>query len=419
MKPRDFDELVRQKFDQNEFEYNPGNWSKLEEQLDGRAKKRSLLMMWWMPAMGVAASVALAIGITTMVKMDDGTVARNGRQPVASAQVAQPATGWAKGAATAPAPTEANNNTTGADAHSAPVKPILAAAHTNKKNTQKHNKKTAAPLPETSGNNGFAIVYENAIGKATPAPVKTFNLNVRPETLAAINKKKNEQPVAEPVKTFKAEDAVVRKAPKLSVILSGGMAKGSMNSGYTAGATIRRMINEKVYVEGDIAFTTSSNTQSKQFAVTDGATGAGGVTAGKQGFTAAKNANVESSKSSITTAPAEIIKTQNVSYDLYYAQVTPSIGCKIMKKLSIGAGPDFQKALVDNRPAPSTVDRGTIQEAPLFDIGMMGKTEYALNKRVQAAVLYRKGINNILTPMGKYIDRDYVQFQVRCTIFNK
>ena len=34
-------------------------------------------------------------------------------------------------------------------------------------------------------------------------------------------------------------------------------------------------------------------------------------------------------------------------------------------------------------------------------------------------VLYRKGINNILTPMGKYIDRDYVQFQVRCTIFNK
>lgn len=197
------------------------------------------------------------------------------------------------------------------------------------------------------------------------------------------------------------------------------MAKGSMNSGYTAGATIRRMINEKVYVEGDIAFTTSSNTQSKQFAVTEGANGGGGIAAGKQGFTAAKNANVESSKTSITTAPAEIIKTQNVSYDLYYAQLTPSIGCKIMKKLSVGAGPDFQKALVDNRPAPSTVDRGTIQEAPLFDVGMMGKTEYALNKRVQAAVLYRKGINNILTPMGKYIDRDYVQFQVRCTIFNK
>jgi hypothetical protein len=37
MKPREFDELVRQKFDQNEFAYNPGNWDRLVEQMDGRA----------------------------------------------------------------------------------------------------------------------------------------------------------------------------------------------------------------------------------------------------------------------------------------------------------------------------------------------------------------------------------------------
>ena len=418
MKPRDFDELVRQKFDQNEFEYNPGNWSKLEEQLDGRAKKRSLLMMWWMPAVGVAASVALAIGITTMVKMD-GAGRRTGNQPIAVAQIAQPATNATGTVAATTATPTPDNTTTATGAQPVTGRQVYAAARNTRKSNKKHNKNNKTTTDEATKSNWFAIGYNNAIGNATPAPVKTLNLNVRPEILAAINKKKTEILADEPVQTFKEDDLVIHKAPKLSVILSGGMAKGSMNSGYTAGATIRHMINEKVYIEGDIAFTTSSNTQSKQFAVADATPGVGVVTASKQGSTAAKNANVESSKSSITTAPAEIIKTQNVSYDLYYAQITPSIGCKIMKKLSIGAGPDFQKALVDNRPAPSTVDRGTIQEAPLFDIGMMGKTEYALNKRVQAAVLYRKGINNILTPMGKYIDRDYVQFQVRCTIFNK
>lgn len=82
-------------------------------------------------------------------------------------------------------------------------------------------------------------------------------------------------------------------------------------------------------------------------------------------------------------------------------------------------GPDFQKMLVDNRPATSTVDRGNLQVAPTFDVGFIGKTEYALTQRVKAAVSYRKGINSVITTSNKYIDRDYLQFQMRCTIFNK
>jgi hypothetical protein len=49
----------------------------------------------------------------------------------------------------------------------------------------------------------------------------------------------------------------------------------------------------------------------------------------------------------------------------------------------------------------------------------MGKTEVNLAKRVRAAVYYRKGINNVITPMNKYIDRDYLQFQIKCTVFDK
>ena len=65
MKPKEFDELVRRKFDQNDFEYNPANWDRLAEQLDGSAKKRSIAMWLWLPLTGMAASVAFAIGITS------------------------------------------------------------------------------------------------------------------------------------------------------------------------------------------------------------------------------------------------------------------------------------------------------------------------------------------------------------------
>jgi hypothetical protein len=75
--------------------------------------------------------------------------------------------------------------------------------------------------------------------------------------------------------------------------------------------------------------------------------------------------------------------------------------------------------LVDNRPATSEVDRGNLQVAPSFDVGFVGKTEYALTQRVKAAVSYRKGINGVINPSDKFIDRDYVQFQMRCTIFNR
>ncbi len=69
MKPKEFDELVRQKFDQNDFAYNPGNWDQLAEQMDGRARKRSMMMWWLMPLAGIAASVAMAMGVTSILHL--------------------------------------------------------------------------------------------------------------------------------------------------------------------------------------------------------------------------------------------------------------------------------------------------------------------------------------------------------------
>jgi len=418
MKPKEFDELIRHKFDQNDFAYSPGNWDKLAEHLDGRAKKRSMIMWLWMPAAGMAASVALAMGVTTLLRFGvPGNSGTNNEYTQTSKFVQQPSRDAVAMITDNSAITE---------------QAVAPSQQKNKKNVKLYSPSTAA-VSDHNTNNGIGIRLSNVItpqagiGAAKPA-AEAIGMaiveNSAPPKNATLPKAKKPPVVEKPGYNTFAEEAVAAVKPpvKFSVILSGGISQGSHNSGYAAGATVRRMLNDKVYVEGDIAFASSDNTQKTQYmSYEGGAAGGSGIpgTAAKPG-TAGKLSKVESGgKTTAVAAPEGVLKTTDVSYNLYYAQITPSIGYKILKRMSIGLGPDFQKMLVDNRPAPSTVDRGNIQVAPSFDVGFMGKTEYALTNKVRAAVYYRKGINGIISLTDKYIDRDYLQFQVKCTIFNK
>jgi hypothetical protein len=226
----------------------------------------------------------------------------------------------------------------------------------------------------------------------------------------------------EPMQTFREEPKTMaaRKKMNFSVILSGGVNQGNNNSGYMAGATVRKMINDKVYVESDIAFASSDNVQRTKFMSYENAAGnSGGGTLASKPASASKVSSDDVVMAQNGSGVTGVVKTQDISYNLSYAQITPGIGVKLMKRMSIGMGPDFQKMLVDKRPATSIVDRENIQVAPTFDVGFVGKTEFAFTNRFKAAVAYRKGINGVINPSDKFIDRDYLQFQMKCTIFNR
>ncbi|MBC7553116.1 MAG: hypothetical protein H7257_03980 [Taibaiella sp.] len=398
MKPREFDELVKQKFDGGGFEYNARNWDTLAEELDGRAKKRGLFM-WWMPLIGMAASVALAMGVPVVLREGSG-MKTNGNGYFAQA----------KSAAPAEQPVAAEAVTLNV------VKPAMAA------NTRTKKKATAIAQKEENDNSLAAqptMPAQHTISLTHTFKTTTTDLFTEDD----FTRKKKKLPIsAKGLYTFAQEDRVAKTAPKIAIILSGGMNFGAQTSGYMVGATARRMINDKVYVEGDIAFIGSSNTQEILYAE-KGSSASPAALLSANGRMAAKNTmtskNSTDDNSIEGTPTAEVIKSGTKAYNLYYAQVTPTIGYKLMKRMSIGVGPDFQQVLVDNRPERSTVDRGNIKENPMFDIGFMGKTEYAISNNIKAAVYYREGINNIITPTNKYIDRNYIQFQVKCTIFNK
>ena len=387
MKPREFDDLIRQKFDQNDFEYNPQNWARLEEQLEGRTKKRSMIMWWWMPLAGVAASVALAIGISTMWRQAE----------TGNAGVADFAWNYPVHHATV-------NDPKGAMQYVTNIVPQHVKKHANKTN----NHPVKAQIKEAD----FGINLQNALAfNSSKADKKT---EVFAEEVPGVKKKEQKKDLAAKAgyTTFK-KDAESNEAPKLSILLSGGFNSGNQNSGYVGGVSIRRMISNKVFIESDVAFVSSNNTPTIN--------GLHTYTTQGTSYTAAKTTKTTVDKTPPPVYHADPIEIPE-NYNISYAQVSPSIGVQVMKKLSIAAGPDFQQALTNNRPSTTPIanlSSENVAVSPLFDFGFMAKTEYSLSRKLKAQFSYRKGMNNALTPGDRFIDRNYMQLQVRCAIFNK
>ncbi len=416
MKPGEFDDLFRQKFDQNDFAYNPRNWDRLAEEMDGRAKRRNLLMWLWMPVTGMAASVALAIGVTSLLHFGftegsaSGGYASTGKFGAGTQQQQHEAIAMVPDVA---------------------VNAAVVPAKTKTVRGIKTIKATATP---GAGNSAVGLKLSNMANTGQPATTARYaaaefaaatDVDKMPAVPATPKPEKKQQPAVakhEPMQTFREEPKTmaVRKKMNFSVILSGGVNQGNNNSGYMAGATVRKMINDKVYVESDIAFASSDNVQRTKFMSYENSAGpAGGGTLASKPASASKVSSDDLNTAQNTGGVTGVVKTQDISYNLSYAQITPGIGVKVMKRMSVGMGPDFQKMLVDNRPATSVVDRDNIQVAPTFDVGFIGKTEFAFTNRFKAAVAYRKGMNGFINPSDKFIDRDYLQFQMKCTIFNR
>ena len=427
MKPKEFDELIRQKFDQNDFAYKSGNWDSLAEKLEGSAKKRRVIMWWWIPLAGMAASVALAMGSTSLLQHGI-SLPTNAKTELTHIRKSSQL-----------APKAASQTTIEISSH----KEIAYASANN--NNSKENNKQDKNKQDKNVSEWFHVRLNQVSLQTAHEQNEGFsflaggtNNKVKAQT------KKIDVAVKEGYNTFKQEEETVKKIPTVSITLLGGYNSGGQNTGYTAGAAIRRMLSDKVYIESDVAFTSSSNSESIPNATYNpvsvgnggGANISGARTSGARttgtGITGARTtgsgtATINSERDQNTTSNNSNnivwepdVKNYNENYNIYYAQVSPAIGFKIISRVSIAVGPDFQQMLVDKRPAiTDNVDRGNIQVAPGFDIGLMGKTEYALTKRIKAAVSYRRGVNNIFTLTDKYTDRDYMQFQVKYTVFNK
>jgi hypothetical protein len=394
MKSKEFDKLVREKFDNAGLPYNPENWQKLSATLDEKESRRKRFLLW--PMASLAASVALAIGIATWLNRGDNSELQVKRQPANA--VEKPVV------ARNPAPAVQNK-----EEEKQETAPALRPAQQASRLTFAQT----APGPATA-NAIPAVIQEiipapkqlpEEISPLEPEAIAVAKLN--DETVGTFKAKTDLMPPVVPqagthssmtnANVFHEEMRVAGEERKKYITMAGGLNYGSLNSGYVMGFSAGTKINNRLYVESDVAFVgnIAGNKTSRSFTTVEAA-----------------DALAKSTSSFVNTTTVTTTKY----YNFYYAQLTPTIGYRVSRNLSVGAGPDVQRLLMNH----ALVTEGdNPKKLPVYDMGLVGKTEYSLTREIKAGLYYRKGFNQALNSDNQLLDRDYLQLQLKFTILNR
>lgn len=253
-------------------------------------------------------------------------------------------------------------------------------------------------------------VQENAFGKNPEEAV--VERNIVPPVNETRQHIAQEGPLFNNQKEEANKDNYTFKTPELmasnnrkytddltSIGLGGGVNYGTMNTGYTLGLSARRYVSDKVFVDGTVAVMMNKNSES---------------TLNYTGNFIADNAMA---KENTRARPS----SENYYYPaqgLYYIQFNPSVGYKLGKKVAMSVGGDFQQMLQNSGNNETVMfSEGTDAKLfPTFDVGVTGKTEVNITPAIQAGLMYREGLNNVIRNQSHYVNRRYIQVQVKYSL---
>lgn len=387
-----FDKLFKEKFDQNEFTYQPDHWSKLERALP--PERRHILPIWFsgkqLATAGIAAGIALIAGLFFYYHAQKVTppvihalVVPATIQPVASTpHVATPA------------------SATGTQPQSAAVIASgITTAHPTAGYAGKPVYKTNAPVT----NSPIASPKEHENKTATTIYTAPATVMQEPQTQT--------QPSAtQPVSGQSFANAPAGEKEKLTLAsydfndepkhqaaasmgVIGGLNYGTQNTGFSVGINGRYRLNDRLFIEGAVAY---NNNQAQN---TESMT---------RGRFQARTTGTWSGQ--IQSEPLPVaLRT------LSYLQVMPSVGYHLSDKLSMGLGADVQRLLYNDDYKTVTYTNNDTKLVPTTDFGLAAKAEYGISTRIRAGVLYREGLNTLFS--YGYINRRYVQMQLSWSLF--
>ncbi|MBL7719374.1 MAG: hypothetical protein JNL72_11100 [Flavipsychrobacter sp.] len=366
MKSNEFDDLLRQRFEEARMPYNPANWQKLSSRLDEKesSKGRTLFLL---PLASIAASVAMAMGVVTWVNQSTNT------GPM-QAQVTYPVQNRVP---------SSNNPTISIGEEQPDSDPTTTTSPAIAASTATEEQAQITPFPE-------------AVAKEEPAIVALADNNSGPITPTTRESHTHVATVANNV--FYDNISPVKQEKKTFVTIMGGINYGTLNSGYVMGFAAGTKLNDRFYLESDVAFVGNISSSTSVSFITQ----------------RSPSPSTKNGKATDVTYTTKTVEQQKF-YNIYYAQVTPTLGYKVANKLSVGVGADVQRLLINDK----LVSESDNKELPGFDLGAVGKAEYSLSKEIRASVYYRKGMNQTLSGNNKYLDRDYLQVQLKFTIFNR
>ncbi len=399
----EFDNQLRDQYERGSFEYKPANWERLSQQLPIKKKKPFLRRILWLPLTAAAAAVAGFI-VTPLFqqKNPDHTVAHRKASihhtapsasiiNTSSAVVAAPLVVAAPASASVPASTSTASYSAG--------KPTFAAKQLPNQSGNSSAPVTPIPAaPQIAGNNDVPVLHaeevklssqEPQIVQRAPAPV--FNKDA--SVARRFNASGSLRSMADGPQ-YDEESKATFKSSSLSI--AGGYKYGTANMGYMVGFNGRRSIGKKVFIEGDLAFANSRNSQ-------------------QTNQTTQENFDQVKLVAGTNTTGARALSRGEQVPNMYYLQLTPTVGYQVLKSMSVGAGADVQRMFSNNNDVLYVMDGSDVKAVPQLDYGVVGKMEYSLTKVFKAGIQYRQGLNNT----KDYLNRSYVQVQLKLGILGK
>jgi len=393
MSINEFDKLIVDRFDEQELEFNPAQWAKLSQQLP--AEKKTIAFAGWKKITGIAA--ALILGFTVFAWI------HNQRTEVPSIATKTPEHSRP----------DIDRQEEPAIAAKAPVTEAIATQPPATEN----NILLPSARPSSARNGGITVTdlgKERVIAQQAqlqPAPGATVDGNATEDIRTAtpgsapLNFAAGPK-VLEKEKEQYYPDVDLAHQPKqngsrTSISVAGGLNYGSMNTGYAAGITAKQKLGSRTYVEGDLAFVSNRADQASM-----------------------TNSQFEIVSNGFDIGSAGVMDVPKPSVNSFnYVQFAPSFGYQVLSKLSLSVGADIQRLLGhDGREVKVAYIDDQPKMVPEMDLGFTGKTEVAITPKLRAGLLYREGVNNLVRgkpAAGEYLDRRYLQVQVKLTVFDK
>jgi hypothetical protein len=412
-----FDESLRKKLQDNELEYKAEHWEQIAQMLQpalvpvtdhatfitGNKNKR------WGLAAGIAAAIVLMVGTVFFFRQMNNnpdqptqpSLAKKNEQTNNTNTIIKQQTNKNTTTNTQQAPAIAQQSKLQQQSVVSPVQ----------QNAAKNN------MQNNSLYNTINQITPNIITSQQPQQIAQNDIIPQPATIVeqppveekiALQAPAKETPIPERyeynsnsyVSAFYEGNGNSNKSAKTSISVGGGVNYGNLNTGYSAGVSIRRKVAGDFFVDGTVAMMYNNN--ATNVAINNG------PSLSDNGGAAARPASFnETPLASPALDPIQ---------KLYYVQFNPSIGYQIEKHVALSVGGDFQQML-NKKEEIVQPESNNSKLFPNFDVGLTTKSEFSITPNIQAGLMYREGLNNLLKNDGtKYVNRRYIQVQFKYNI---
>lgn len=394
MSRNDFEELLRKKMNEEELTYNPEHWEQLARRLARVSETPSIPLQYhrkyWWPA-GIAAAALLAVATaffwfdtpnsstvpSQVISKTTQPALQNNTPAVSSPEQDNPAPQhYLQPATYAGAPTG-----TAGRLPSRPSNPVYA--------------------PRDSVPAGIALPDQHQSSREIPSEQPGASLLQDSKTTGAIAAHKNSNPLpqsssANPDPYFNSY-TLLQQHPegRTSLAVGGGVNYGTFKTGVTFGISARQYIGKKVFVDGTVAMNINQGNDNTLH------------------YTGNVMSDLLSGNNNTRSRPSGHFYQAN---DFYYIQINPTVGYKLSRKFSLSAGPDFQQLLRDGSNNAIMFLNDDVKIIPDMDMGVTGRAEFSITPNIQSGITYREGLNNFIRNNDNFLNRRYIQVQMRFTV---